>query len=250
MLHCTAVTIILGSDNSSNGLYKNTLIIFLDDEATARYAARPKPRRLSFPACDKQDDYPAIFSYVEQHEASIYGFDFKKILENADYIMRQLGPWACARSLAAALTNLQKQADKGDIYGTYRFPSGVDAARKRAQFFEEVKRFPLPTRPALPELSPKVRKLIDILESYEEDDSLWGIIFVQRRDTAERLTEIIGSVESLKRIVRVGVLLGHGKKDSADALHTPITMTQQYETLQEFRKGALNLLVATKVNIS
>ncbi|KAJ3088764.1 hypothetical protein HK102_008011 [Quaeritorhiza haematococci] len=111
------------------------------------------------------------------------------------------------------------------------------------------------------ELTPKVRKLISILKKYRHEQTFCGIIFVQQRSVARLLAELLRTIPELD-FLKLNVLMGHGAgktgsggkvrggRGSASATELgamKMKMTEQYHIVHDFRKGKLNLLVATKV---
>lgn len=92
--------------------------------------------------------------------------------------------------------------------------------------------------------SPKVARLITILNLVvNKMEEFCGIIFVERRQTALALQTVIESLDSLKN-ARSGVLIGHGTTDEGDI---QMSFRDQNKTIEKFKTGELNLLIATNV---
>ncbi|KAK7724223.1 Dicer-like protein 2 [Diaporthe eres] len=94
-------------------------------------------------------------------------------------------------------------------------------------------------------LSEKVRQLIDVLIKYEGDAR--GIVFVKERATTVVLTEILKSHPEISKRYRIGKMVGTSfvpgvKQDFLDLPEKGNSLS-----LESFRDGRLNLLVATSV---
>ncbi|TPX66353.1 hypothetical protein SpCBS45565_g04508 [Spizellomyces sp. 'palustris'] len=225
-------------------------VTVMSEEKSLRYAARAKPEKIEYPWNDEIDTYPRAYEIAKKWLSIVPAdVNLAKTLDDGIYILRQLGSWACARSIWAAVYNLQKRADRallaeGPMTGKLRRLMQTEDARR--QLLEELRLNGPADSPAQSELSPKVVKLIEILEHYRDDHVFSGIVFVQRRETAERLRDILCSIDRLKDFLRVDVLVGHGG-DSADVLQTTMRVTAQQNIVKEFGHNRINLLVATKV---
>ncbi|KAJ3183553.1 Dicer-like protein 1 [Irineochytrium annulatum] len=93
--------------------------------------------------------------------------------------------------------------------------------------------------------TPKIEALTALLRQYETDPTFSAIIFVQRRQTAVYLSEILRNIPALAKFVRVGHVVGQGS--GGDASSVGVKNFQRFQALAEFREGRLNLIVATKV---
>jgi endoribonuclease Dicer len=93
-------------------------------------------------------------------------------------------------------------------------------------------------------LSPKVIKLIQILDCFrDQSDNFCGIIFVERRHTANVLHRLVEEVEELS-FIKADVLVGHGSGEEGDL---QMNFKKQNKTIDNFRNGKINLLIATNV---
>jgi len=96
--------------------------------------------------------------------------------------------------------------------------------------------------------SPKVLKLIEVLNCFatnqEAQEGLRGIIFVERRDTAYALHEIVHRQESLHWL-KTAWVIGHG--EGHDSVGLQQSHSEQESVLNHFRSGDYNLLIATSV---
>ncbi|KNC99522.1 uncharacterized protein SPPG_04913 [Spizellomyces punctatus DAOM BR117] len=225
-------------------------VTVMSEEKSLRYAARAKPEKIEYPQNDEIATYPRAYEIVKGWSSMMPAdANLTKVLKDGIYILKQLGSWACARSILAAIYTLQKKADRAmlaDGIMTSKVRRLMQTEDIRRQLLEELRVAGPADSPALSELSPKVVKLIEILEQYRDDHVFSGIVFVQRRETAERLRDILCSIDRLKDFLRVDVLVGHGG-DNADVLQTAMRVTAQQNIVQEFGHNRINLLVATKV---
>ncbi|KAK0547930.1 Dicer-like protein 1 [Tilletia horrida] len=98
------------------------------------------------------------------------------------------------------------------------------------------------------QVTPKILKLIDILSCFaataQSRQNLRGIIFVERRDTAFALHELISRQKRLSWI-KSAWLIGHG--DGNDSVGLQQNHQDQAAVLSRFRSGQFNILVATSV---
>ncbi|KAJ7837089.1 hypothetical protein B0H14DRAFT_3704393 [Mycena olivaceomarginata] len=91
--------------------------------------------------------------------------------------------------------------------------------------------------------SPKIRTLVDILLSRASQTSQC-IIFVEQRQVAVCLARMLPCIPVLRDVVRCAELVGQG--DGTDGVSKNLGHTIQ-NTLQLFREGRINLIIATAV---
>ncbi|KAF8191429.1 hypothetical protein K438DRAFT_1675400 [Mycena galopus ATCC 62051] len=91
--------------------------------------------------------------------------------------------------------------------------------------------------------SPKLRVLVDILLS-QNSQAFQCIIFVEQRQVAVCLAKVLPCIPVLRDLVRCAELVGQG--DSTDGVSRNLGPTAQ-NTLQLFREGRINLIIATAV---
>ncbi|KAI8830467.1 hypothetical protein BJ741DRAFT_537573 [Chytriomyces cf. hyalinus JEL632] len=98
-------------------------------------------------------------------------------------------------------------------------------------------------------MSPKFLALVGILEEYATDGSFCGICFAEKRCSAMLLASLLPRVSTLKSFLRAEALIGHGsdRNSQTSAIGFSMGISQQKKTVEQFRDGKLNLLVATKV---
>ena len=92
--------------------------------------------------------------------------------------------------------------------------------------------------------------LMEKVEAESNDDSYSVIIFVQRRDTAIALAELLKCHPSTKDVFRVGTLVGSSfsasRHSMMDISRTLINESQE-NTLADFKIGEKNVIVSTSV---
>ncbi|TPX55092.1 hypothetical protein PhCBS80983_g05612 [Powellomyces hirtus] len=229
ILDCTAITIILTAEDR------------------LRFAARAKPEKKFYPMAPNDEQEPKILKVLEENVNKITAIDLKKARLDGTLMWNQLGSWACARSILAAMDRLQDKADRAILDGwAHEEESPAELDRQRALLRMKLAECRPQEEPLESEISTKVRTLCDILEGYREDASFSGIVFVQRRDTAERLRDVLANYAKTKSFLRVAALMGN-RAGSPEGMETTMRMTEQNTILRDFRQGHLNLLVATKV---
>ncbi|ORY90629.1 hypothetical protein BCR35DRAFT_349581 [Leucosporidium creatinivorum] len=99
-------------------------------------------------------------------------------------------------------------------------------------------------------VSPQVRALLDLLESYHDrvDSAFHAIVFVQQRAHAKILTEIVRKVGRLQGWLKADWLVGHGGRGGPEAeKDLGMEVKRQQDVLAAFRNGELNLIFATQV---
>ncbi|KAL3684813.1 hypothetical protein R1sor_002835 [Riccia sorocarpa] len=165
------------------------------------------------------------------------------------YCVQDLGLW-CAYKAAALLL-------KNDIKDIFAEPDmDVVAVLKVAKdrFLKEaVELFnsPLPEAPCSEEqelaeavkagqLTPKVKKLVEVLLNYRDANDMRCIVFVERVAAAVALSALLSGIKLLS-FLRCEYLAGvNGALD-------PATRTYQDQVLLKFRTGQVNVLIATNV---
>ncbi|KAG6865666.1 hypothetical protein C0991_000436 [Blastosporella zonata] len=91
--------------------------------------------------------------------------------------------------------------------------------------------------------TPKIRTLADLLLAYYTP-KFQGIVFVEQRQTATCLASILPMLSGLKGLIRCGALMGQGV--NSDGIGKP-TSAGHTNTVESFRRGHINLLIATSV---
>lgn len=113
-------------------------------------------------------------------------------------------------------------------------------------------RLPLPEDPSsqpldLKGLSPKVKRLIDILGS-EANSDLRGLIFVEQKVWVAALAEILALHPSVQGKISLGTFIGTSTiAKRTKTVASLIEPRNQKDTLDEFRRGATNIILTTSV---
>ncbi|KAF2403577.1 P-loop containing nucleoside triphosphate hydrolase protein [Trichodelitschia bisporula] len=95
-------------------------------------------------------------------------------------------------------------------------------------------------------LSPKVESLIKLLES--ESENMTGLIFVKERANVRALANLLSRhpVVGSKFVIRDFVGLASSDKKAKHVVE-PVDIKKQLKTLEDFRTGVVNFIVATSV---
>ncbi|KIX05476.1 uncharacterized protein Z518_06348 [Rhinocladiella mackenziei CBS 650.93] len=157
-----------------------------------------------------------------------------------------LGNWACDIFITACIRKVQAAAFRG-----LDDEAAGDTAADKLQFIKSVLQ-PLeafthldhPEISSADSLSPKVKRLLEYLIR-EHRPNLRALIFVQARHTAWSLTELIQAhpvMQNYQAFSFVGV-----SNPSHQGVFDFAELRVQNENLEKFRRGELNLCVATSV---
>ena len=174
----------------------------------------------------------------------------------ADEICSDLGEWAADWYIHQVC----KQAvSAGGTFPEFSFTSSETETKYLLKHLARIKVAPIPDDPEdIPRRSSdKVEKLIEILlgekaffEGLDEPVEFRGLIFVTRRDAVLALTEIIAQHPRTANVFNIGSLLG---ESGSFRRHSFLDITRRLlrqpadKTLNDFRIGELNLIVATAV---
>ncbi|KAJ8115781.1 hypothetical protein OPT61_g2638 [Boeremia exigua] len=98
-------------------------------------------------------------------------------------------------------------------------------------------------------LSPKVNDLIDVLVSEAQNNPTFtGLVFVEQRIWVAVLAEILTVHPRTKHLFRVGTFLGSSSSSKRKAMVSAFAEPKnQQSTLENFRAGTTNLILATSV---
>jgi len=176
----------------------------------------------------------------------------------ADEICSDLGEWAADWYIHQVCKHA---TDAGRTFPEFAFTINGSDKENLLGHLSRVGITPIPDddpEDILRRSSDKVEKLVDTLlkekaffeENEEKEMDYRGIVFVTRRDAVLALTEILTRHPRTAQVFTVGSLLGESdslqRRSFLDVtrrmLHQPPN-----ETLKGFRKGDLNLIVATAV---
>lgn len=165
----------------------------------------------------------------------------RKFLERSCHIWEELGGWATDFYISASIDQLQRSIqDASDM-------SHLDRM-ERIYLLELLLAMPSPDADQESNhVSSKLQNLLMFLEKSDKPD-FSGLIFAKRRATVSVLVRILSLHPKTKDIFHCGAFVGWAsntnRKDSlGDLLHRDM----QRDTLDEFRAGRKNLIVATDV---
>lgn len=151
-----------------------------------------------------------------------------------------IGPWAADYYIYKVISEFLNTLDTPD------WQTSDLAGQERiylAKAFRAVDPMPPSDIPA--PLSAKVNKLVDILERYQGEPM--GIVFVKERATAAVLSHILSIHPRIKPRYRVGSVVGTSKIPGRRKDFLDLSRKEDRLSLEGFRKGRSNLLVATSV---
>ncbi|PLB44911.1 ATP-dependent helicase dcl2 [Aspergillus steynii IBT 23096] len=165
----------------------------------------------------------------------------KKLLDRSDHLFHELGGWAADYYIHAS-----KDQVKSKIYESSMMMDWADA--EKTYLIDFMDRLPEPDISLGNfRLSPKMEALIKFLDSMD-DPQFSGIIFTKQRVTVsvmERLLSVHPATKSRFRCAAyVGWSNGNSRKELIGEL---LTLKSQQNTLDEFRDGRKNLIIATDV---
>ncbi|KAK0674582.1 putative dicer-like protein [Cercophora samala] len=164
----------------------------------------------------------------------------KALFARAREMKTNLGPWATDYYINRVVTEFLK--------------SGNSPASLVNNLWDEEKTYLSATLqgikpeapPSVPNnLSRKVQALLEILASHKGNPV--GIVFVTERATASVLSHILSVHPALEGRYSVESMVGTSKVPGGKHSFLDLTQKEDAESLQRFRKGKVNLLVATSV---
>ncbi|RPB29394.1 hypothetical protein L211DRAFT_11749 [Terfezia boudieri ATCC MYA-4762] len=176
---------------------------------------------------------------------------FKRIFDFCLDCSSQLGTWCADEIWKIALSEVeaQKIETKNErLLHRINDPAAVEKVEMEIRMIREAREIVAThhyTNPelALPDVSAKVQKLQQFLDSvYSEDTEDKCIIFVTQRYTAHCLAALLKHKNPA--FMRLGILIG---TRSGSPGEENVTFRQQMVTVSRFRKGRLNCLIATSV---
>lgn len=166
----------------------------------------------------------------------------KSFCNVAKAIYTELGPWAADYYIHKVIQR---------FLASYTAP----ADDLLAELSEETKKYlaeaflrvDAPPPPAVPgELSSKAGKLIEVIHGHKQKDSV-GIVFVKERATVAVLTHLLSVHPLTADRYRVGSMVGTSTRPGRQRDFLDLSCREDIYSLQDFRVGKTNLLVATNV---
>ena len=160
-------------------------------------------------------------------------------------ILRSLGPWCSDLMWKIMLTDLERKMSHATQNLDRQALMQEDLMLKETHEFIDT--VPFERNPDLTNtnlFTNKIQLLINILKIFVNGTpDFCGIVFVERRHTAVAIQKLIEALDDLSK-VRSSILIGHGTTDEGDI---QMTFRDQNKTIEKFRTGELNLLIATNV---
>lgn len=188
----------------------------------------------------------------------------KSLVTKAGHVLTECGPWAAEWFICEAVSMVLSRGGEimevEDELVEFEYEeAGIWKTEAEKQYLRATLE-----KVAIPEIrcnisaegmvSAKVSKLIDVLmdeystEAAAEHTDFSGLIFADQRVAVAAVAQVLSSHPLTKSIFRVGTMVGSGestrkKMKSIDDLISP----KRNNSLQDFRDGKKNLLVATSV---
>ncbi|KAG0302900.1 Dicer-like protein 1 [Dissophora globulifera] len=209
-------------------------------ETVIRYDATPDPIAESLLSAAQGDALQQLRLLCIQDNK------FKSALGAFEYAMADLGPWCAIQIWKYALQGLRDEIKNGTGSQVQQRLEQVGIAEEIAK---NVQAAPLDTSLAL--VRDKLKTVVNILQSQRDTaDGFCAILFVERRPVAHVLYEFLMKCKRFGPdfgldFIQPAVLTGHGSKGDVAGLH--MQLKTQRRILDGFRKGRVNLLVATDV---
>ncbi|KAF7563100.1 hypothetical protein G7046_g1039 [Stylonectria norvegica] len=154
----------------------------------------------------------------------------------------QLGPWAVDHYISKAIAEFLARTERRDSF----YDGWLSEERAYlAGFFGKVSVQAPKVPPTPSELSDKVAVLIQRLLSTQ--DPVVGIVFVKERATATLVCDILSSLPPILKKYRIGAMVGTSNHLARKKNIYEFAEAADLLSLQNFRSGKINLLVATSV---
>jgi hypothetical protein len=158
----------------------------------------------------------------------------------ASDMCQSLGPWAADYYIHKVISLFLQDSD---VPLSSNDSLADQERRYLAETFRKVNPQAPPDTPTV--LSPKVQALLNALESHQ--GSPLGIVFVKERATVAVLSHILSVHPKTASRYRVGSMVGTSKAPGRRQDFLDLSRKDYLLSLQAFRKGTTNLLVATSV---
>jgi endoribonuclease Dicer len=189
----------------------------------------------------------------------------KKAFRAAENALEEYGPWMSDRVWRWKLQEMEEKGEmesdpianrRGKQHGgekkrkkIWETQTDIQLRESKEEQEREIKRVReiitneahFDTKPHLTtdDLSPKVLKLIELLNSVYTTPQTSGIVFVRQRYAASAMHQLIKELELPN--IACDMLVGHGMEGDIAMDHR-----KQVMVINQFRQGKLNLLIATR----
>ncbi|KAK3683654.1 hypothetical protein B0T22DRAFT_255922 [Podospora appendiculata] len=161
----------------------------------------------------------------------------KALYSRAGELYKHIGAWAADYYLSRVISIFLD-----DLHGELE-DWNDDERRYLADAFRKIDLTKVTEEPI--QLSAKTQKLLEILGSHTGDTM--GIVFVKERATVAVLSHILSVHPSTRGRYRVGSMVGTSKAPGSRKVFLDLSRKEDLFSLENFRKGKTNLLVATSV---
>ncbi len=164
----------------------------------------------------------------------------RSFCNGAKAIFTSLGPWAADWYIHKVI--LEFLAGLDDAGG-----GGDDLSEEERRYLADaLQKVIAPPPSAEPtELSPKVKALVEILVRHT--DSPRGIVFVKERASATVLRHLLSVHPAVAGHYHVSTMVGTSKSPGRKQAFLDLSQKEDISSLEKFRRGTTNLLVATSV---
>ncbi|RHZ72154.1 hypothetical protein Glove_245g9 [Diversispora epigaea] len=211
-----------------------------DTKELRKYINRPDEIAIKY---NPTPQYPNTKLYNKIWKECLGAEKLQRAFTSANQALQSLGPWCSDRVWKFILDEMIRK-DEGKL--KYEDCDSLDENSKilaKARNIIEKWEF-LPPVCEINILSPKVMQLVKILDCFKlSSENFCGIVFVERRQTANVLDLLIKEIGSLD-FIKPGVLVGHGSSEEGDL---QMKYKEQNKKIGFFRDGKINLLIATNV---
>ncbi|RHZ55743.1 putative RNA helicase/RNAse III [Aspergillus thermomutatus] len=170
----------------------------------------------------------------------------KRFVDRCCHIFEELGEWAAEYYIDASIKQLTDRVRDSYMTGDW------DEAEK-AYLVDFLSKIPASeiqialNDPDSFRISPKLGSLLNFLGSLDEPE-FSGLIFVKQRATVSAMTSLLSVHPSTRERFRCAAYVGWSNGSaSKDILGDLLNMQLQRDTLDDFRSGRKNLIIATDV---
>lgn len=211
-----------------------------DTEELRKFIKRPEEIAIRY---EPPKQYSSTSLYSKMSLECLGAEKFQRAFTSASQALQSLGPW-CSDRVWKFILDEMIEKDEGKLKSdVVESPDENTIMLAKARSIIEKWEFHPPTYD-INVLSPKVLQLINILDCFRStSENFCGIVFVERRHTANVLNLLIKEIGTLD-FIKSGVLVGHGSSDEGDL---QMKYKEQNKTINLFRDGKINLLIATNV---
>lgn len=172
----------------------------------------------------------------------------KNLVSKAKAMAQELGPSAMEWYLHQCMAQFTKMANTKD---QQLLDLTVDERQYLLKILQKLpfSSFTLSPQMSLDSISYKVATLVDLLISEASDNpNFTGLVFVEQRVWVAALIEILSVHPQTRELFRVGSFIGTSQSSKRKAtIATLAEPTNQQTTLEDFRAGMINLVLATSV---